>query len=225
MANGALFAAIWDVDGTLVDTAELHFDAWVRIAAELGRPFTRADFAATFGRRNPEIIRFLFGEKYSDADIAAIGEQKENYYRAEAAKGVTLLPGVRRLLDDLAARGFRQAVGSSAPRGNLELILELTDTQRIFAAVIAMEDTTRGKPDPQVFLTAAGKIGVAPGRSVVFEDAVAGVQAAKAGGMKCVAVSFVGHHPEDKLKSAGADRVVKTLAELTAEDVERLLSA
>src|SRR5262245_5927132 len=215
-------AAIWDVDGTLVDTAELHFDAWLRTANELGRPFTRADFAATFGRRNPEIIRTLFGETFVDAAIAEIGERKELYYRAAAQKGVALLPGVRALLDALAGT-FRQAIGSSAPRANLELILELTDTKRYFDALVAMEDTTRGKPDPQVFLTAAAKVGIAPNRCVVFEDAVAGVEAAKAGGMKCVAVSFVGHHPEEKLRAAGADRVVKTLADLSAEEVERLL--
>jgi beta-phosphoglucomutase len=215
-------AAIWDVDGTLVDTAELHFDAWVRIASELGRSFSRADFAATFGRRNPEIIRYLFGDQYGDTAVADIGERKELYYRAAAEKGVTLLPGVCELLDGCARSGFRQAVGSSAPRANLELILELTHTRSYFQAIVAMEDTTRGKPDPQVFLTAAAKLGVPPGRCVVFEDAVAGVQAAKAGGMKCVAVSFVGHHPEDKLRTAGADRVVKTLQGLTAAEVLRL---
>jgi beta-phosphoglucomutase len=223
MKNDSSLAAIWDVDGTLVDTAELHFDAWVRIARELSKPFTRADFAATFGRRNPEIIHYLFGDQYDDAAVAAIGERKELYYRAAAEKGVTLLPGVRELLDGCATQGFRQAVGSSAPRVNLELILELTKTRSYFQAIVAMEDTTRGKPDPQVFLTAASKLGVPPARCVVFEDAIAGVQAAKAGGMKCVAVSFVGHHPDEKLRGAGADRVVKTLKELTAEEALRLV--
>src|SRR5436305_1331684 len=70
--NMSKAAIIWDVDGTLVDTAELHFEAWVKLAAEIGRSFTRADFAATFGRRNPEIIRFLFGERYTDVEVAEI---------------------------------------------------------------------------------------------------------------------------------------------------------
>ena len=107
---------IWDVDGTLVDTAEMHFHAWVRLASEMGRPFSRHDFALTFGRRNPEIIRYLFHQEFSDAEVQDIGERKENYYRAEAEKGVDLLPGVRELLAALHARGVRQAVGSSAPR-------------------------------------------------------------------------------------------------------------
>src|SRR5262245_35509278 len=117
------YAVLWDMDGTLVDTAELHFEAWVRLARELKKPFTRADFAATFGRRNPEIIHYLFGDHYSDQEVAEMGDRKEDYYRAEAQKGVALLPGARPLLDALRGAGFAQAIGSSAPRGNLDLIL------------------------------------------------------------------------------------------------------
>jgi beta-phosphoglucomutase len=216
-------AIIWDVDGTLVDTAELHFQAWSKLAAEIGRPFTRADFAATFGRRNPEIIRLLFGEAHSDAEVADIGERKERYYRAEAVKGVSLLPGVRPLLEAFASRRIPQAIGSSAPRANLEMILDITGGREFFRAVVAMEDTHRGKPDPEVFLVAASKLGVEPGRCIVFEDAVAGVQAAKAGGMKCVAVRCVGHHSAESLRAAGADLVASTLEEVRDEDVLALL--
>jgi beta-phosphoglucomutase len=216
-------AVIWDVDGTLVDTAELHFQAWERMAGEMGRPFSREGFAATFGRRNPEIIRFLFHQDFSDAEVADIGERKERYYRLEAAKGVSLLPGVLALLDGFRARGARQAVGSSAPTGNVNLILRLTATSQFFDAIVGMEDTQRGKPDPQVFLVAAAKLGVPPSRCVVLEDAVAGVEAAKAGGMKCVAVTFVGHHSAEKLIDAGADRVVKCFTEVTPEEVLALV--
>jgi beta-phosphoglucomutase len=216
-------AAIWDVDGTLVDTAELHFAAWERMAAEMGRSFTRDDFAATFGRRNPEIIRFLFQTEFTDAEVLDIGERKEGYYRSAAEAGVHLLPGVRELLDGLQASGVRQAVGSSAPRGNLDLILRITGSREFFEAIVGMEDTRRGKPDPEVFLVAAKKLGVPPDRCVVFEDAVAGVEAAKAAGMKCVAVTFVGHHSEEKLRAAGANRVVHSFAEVTADDVLDLI--
>lgn len=207
-------AAIWDVDGTLVDTAELHYAAWVELARQIHQPFTRADFAATFGRRNPEIIRSLFDERASDEQVADIGERKERLYRdAALAHGVALLPGVARLLTAFRERGWQQAVGSSAPRANLELILDATGTRAFFGAIVAMEDTTRGKPDPQVFVMAAEKLGIAPARCVVLEDAVAGVEAAKAAGMTCVAVRFVGHHPADVLRSAGADHVVASWEE------------
>jgi beta-phosphoglucomutase len=217
------YGAIWDVDGTLVDTAELHFYAWADLARELGKPFSRADFEATFGRRNPEIIDQLFGSQHTSREVADLGERKEQRYRAAAQRGVALLPGVRSLLAGLQHAGFRQAVGSSAPRANLELILRLTETAALFSAVVSMEETQRGKPDPQVFQIAAERLGVPPAHCVVFEDAVAGVEAAHAGGMRCVAVRFVGHHPAERLRVAGADLVVETLEQVTVADVQRLL--
>jgi beta-phosphoglucomutase len=217
-------AVIWDVDGTLVDTAELHFRAWDRMTRELGLPFTRDDFNATFGWRNAEIIRKLFDPHSSDAKVEELGTRKEEYYRAAArAEGIALLPGARPLLEGLHALGVGQAVGSSAPRANIDLILELTQTRPFFDAIVSMEDTQRGKPDPQVFQTAADKLGVPHARCVVLEDAVVGVQAAKRGGMKAVAVRFVGHHPESALREAGADRVVDSLEELTPEVLRDVL--
>jgi len=227
MADRPVHAAIWDMDGTLVDTAELHFAAWEAVCREVGRSFTRDDFAATFGRRNPEIIRWLFGEsKFNEQEIADLGEKKEERYRAAAgAQGVVPLPGVVSLLEGLHEASFRQAIGSSAPRANLDLIVEMTGLARFFPVVVSMEDTQRGKPDPQVFQVAASRLSVAPDRSVVLEDAVAGVQAAKAGGMKCIAVSFVGHHPEAKLRQAGADIVVPSLERISANSVLKLFGS
>jgi beta-phosphoglucomutase len=134
-----------------------------------------------------------------------------------------LLPGVPELLQGLHALGVRQAIGSSAPRGNLDLILRITASAAYFSAIVAMEDTQRGKPDPQVFLLAAERVGVPPERCIVLEDAIAGVQAAKAGGMKCIGVTFVGHHPAEQLRAAGADRIVSSFAEITAADILALL--
>jgi beta-phosphoglucomutase len=220
----ATLATIWDVDGTLVDTAEQHFRAWNRLAVEIGKSYTRADFAATFGMRNPEIIRKLFFPEADDEKCRELGERKEVLYRASVREeGTQLLPGVARLLDAFAAAGWPQAIGSSAPPGNLDLLLELTGIRHYFGAVVTGDDVKLGKPDPEVFLTAAEKLGVDPLRCVVFEDAVAGVEAARAGGMRCVAVAFVGHHPADKLRAAGADVVVGSLDEVTVELVSAIV--
>ncbi len=220
--KAATFGVIWDVDGTLVDTAEMHYRSWVSLAREIGKEFSRNDFTATFGRRNPEIIRERFGNHYSEQEIADLGERKEIFYRSAARHGVELLPGVWELLEELHAAGFKQAIGSSAPRRNVDLIMQLTQTTPFFQAVVTMEDTQRGKPDPQVFQVAAQKLGLLPGGCLVMEDAVAGVQAAKAGAMKCIAVSFVGHHPEASLQAAGADLVVKTLEQVSVQTVEEI---
>jgi beta-phosphoglucomutase len=217
-------AIIWDVDGTLVDTAEQHFRAWARLASEIHKPFTRADFAATFGMRNPEILRKLFYPDADDARCAELGARKEDLYRASVREeGVQLLPGVSQLLAAFAKARWPQAVGSSAPPGNIELLLSATNTQHYFNAIVTGDDVKRGKPDPEVFLTAAAKLTVEATRCVVFEDAVAGVEAAKAGGMRCVAVTFVGHHPAEKLRTAGADIIVASLEEISAEQVAALV--
>jgi beta-phosphoglucomutase len=223
MTNYKDYGVIWDVDGTLLDSGELHFDSWVRLAGDLNRPFTRDDFRATFGRRNPEIIRSLFGEHYSEQEVADLGFQKEEYYRAAARSGLSLLPGVRSLLANLHAAGFKQAIGSSAPRQNIELLMELTGIEPYFEAIVGSEDTQRGKPDPQVFLVAAEKLGLAPAHCLVMEDAVAGVEAATAAGMASIAVTFVGHHLDNDLIIAGAKRVVKSLEDVQVDTIVELL--
>ena len=118
---------------------------------------------------------------------------------------MALLPGVPALLDHFVARGCRQAVGSSAPRGNLDLLLDVTGTRRYFDAVVSGDDVSRGKPDPEVFLTAAAKLGVAPDTCLVLEDAPVGVRAAKSAGMACWAVCS--HHSAETLRAAGTDAV------------------
>src|SRR5262245_55042276 len=112
MSSVSPAAILWDVDGTMVDTGELHFQAWKAVSEELGRPFTRADFAATFGWRNPEIIPKLFGPKYGPAEIQALGDRKEERYRSAARAGVALLPGVGALMQGFRMAGCKQGIGS-----------------------------------------------------------------------------------------------------------------
>jgi beta-phosphoglucomutase len=215
-------AVIWDMDGTLVDTAELHYRAWLKLARDIRKPFSRADFVATFGRRNPDIIHSLFGATLSDQEVHEIGSRKEEYYRAEARHGVSLLKGARKLLSALRKAGFKQGIGSSAPRENLHLILELTNVRPFFSTIVSMEDTDRGKPDPQVFLLAASRLDTAPENCLVIEDAAAGIEAARAARMRSIAVTFVGHHSRERLEQAGADLVLNSLQEATIESIQGL---
>jgi beta-phosphoglucomutase len=223
MADSTGRGAIWDVDGTMVDTAEIHFRAWQQVFGEIHQSFTRRDFDATFGQRNADILHQLFGDSFDARQIADLGDHKEQAYRALASKGVQPLPGLMALLEDLKRVGFRQAIASSAPRANLDLIIALLGVESFFDVVVSSEDTQRGKPDPQVFLIAAERLGLPPARCVVLEDAAAGVQAARAGGMKCIAVRSGGHHSEEKLKEAGADLVAATLQQVHARSVLALL--
>jgi beta-phosphoglucomutase len=219
-------AIIWDVDGTLLDSAEQHFRAWKQLATEIGQPFDRGDFAATFGLRNPEIIRQLFYHEATNERCAELADRKEDLYRSSVREeGVQLLPGVARLLSEFAIAGWPQAIGSSAPAANIDLLLEVTRSRNYFSAIVTGDDVSRGKPDPEVFLIAAKRLGTEPSDCLVFEDAVAGVAAAKAGSMTCIAVTFVGHHAADKLIAAGADLVVKSLEEVSLEAAERTIDS
>ena len=130
------------------------------------------------------------------------------------------MPGAVRLLRELREAGFRQAVASSAPRANVELILEELGVEGDFGAVLCDRDVDRGKPDPQVFLRAADRLGVDPSHCLVVED-VMGVQAARSAGMACLAVTTT--HPSGDL--AGADWVIASLTEATVEEVKRLIGA
>jgi HAD superfamily hydrolase (TIGR01509 family) len=209
-------AALWDVDGTLIDSREYHWLSWQGALAEEGFNVSPEQFAASFGRRNDEILRGYF-PAYAQDDITRVGEAKEvAYRRLVRERGIDLLPGVRRWLDRLREEGWQQAVASSAPRANLEVIVEALGLEGYFGTVASAEDVTEGKPDPQVFLVAAAKLGVEPGSCVVVEDAPAGTEAARRAGMRCVGV--LSSHGELE-----ADIVVRTLEELPDTAFDDLL--
>jgi HAD superfamily hydrolase (TIGR01509 family) len=209
-------AVLWDVDGTLIDSRRYHWLSWRGALAEENFRVTPEQFASSFGHRNDEILRGYF-PAYSDEDIARVGEAKEAAYRRLVrTHGIELLPGVRRWLYSLKVEGWLQAVASSAPLKNLEVIIDVLELEQYFSAVASAEDVTAGKPDPQVFLVAAAKLGVGPGSCVVVEDAPAGTEAARRAGMRCVGV--LSSH--DELR---ADVVVRTLAELPDGAFDELL--
>jgi HAD superfamily hydrolase (TIGR01509 family) len=215
--------AIFDHDGVLVDSFEFHRDAWFELGRREGLPLTQEFIHATFGMTNPSILRQLLGEDVDDAQIACYGELKEVCYRDTARGRIRLMPGVRELLDGLTAAGVRLAIGSSGPRENLLLTVRECGLEGRFAAISSLEDIRRGKPDPEVFLVAAEKAGVQPRRSVVFEDAPVGIQAAKAAGMLAVGVGTT--HPIEALRAAGADAAVKDLVGFAIGPIVRELSA
>src|ERR1043165_8517605 len=215
--NDGRRAALWDVDGTLIDSSEYHWLSWRDALAAESFPITRERFAETFGQRNDEILRAYF-PAYTPEEIARVGEAKAGGYRALIReRGITLLPGVRRWLDKLKTDGWLQAVASSAPRLNLEAIMSALGLEGYFAAIASAEDVTAGKPDPQVFLAAARKLRVAPSACVVVEDAPAGTEAARRARMRSIGV--LSSHAELR-----ADIVVRTLEELPDNAFNELLA-
>ena len=210
-------AVLWDMDGTLVDSARFHLQAWQGTLADLGVNVTHERFMETFGRRNDAVIRDLVDPDATPEEIARIANLKETAYRALVVEHrVRPLPGVVAWLERLRAEGWRHAVASSAPHENIRTLLGVMEIGHLFDAAAGDEDVTVGKPDPQVFLIAAEKVGAAPARCIVVEDAPAGVEGGRRAGMRTVGV-LSGHGALD------ADIVVASLADLPEDVFERLL--
>lgn len=214
-----LYAVLWDMDGVLVDNGPFHWQAWERLSQQEDFSMSHEDFQRTFGWRNEEILQELLGLEGSDQRVAELGDRKEALYRDVVRGKVKPLPGAMELLQGLQVAGFRQAVASSAPKANVDLILGELGVEDYFGAALCDRDVERGKPDPQVFLRAAEQLGVVSSRCLVIEDAVMGVRAAKRAGMACLAVTTT--HPAEGLVEA--DRVVASLMEVTVAEVRQLV--
>ena len=211
---------IFDLDGVLVDTGWAHKQSWYDLAEKEGFSMSDEFFYSTFGMRNDQIIPMLV-EGISSEGVGRLSEWKEQRYREIIAEKLTLPPGVGELLDDLKNSRFLLAVGSSAPRANLDLVLERVQIKDYFDACVTGEEVVEGKPAPETFLKAAEKLGLPPDRCVVVEDAVQGVEAGKAAGMPVVAVTTT----RNRTDLSAADIVVDSLGELTAKDFIRLLAS
>lgn len=218
----SLAAVIFDFDGVVIDSHHAHERSWFMLADEIGKSLTWEQFNSTFGQRNETIIPLLGWAEQSDvARIKELGDRKEVLYREILAKeGTEALPGVVALLEDLKAAGIPTAVGTSAQRKNIECAFGLLGIGHLFQDVAASEDVSRGKPDPEIFLKAAAKLGADPARCVVIEDAHVGLRAARAAGMKCVGVTTT--HPAESLATEMPDRIVTTLEALDAAALKAL---
>ncbi|MGD9116643.1 MAG: HAD family phosphatase [Dehalococcoidia bacterium] len=216
-----LKAVIWDMDGVLADTASFHFGAWRETFSRRGIAFSNEDFMRGFGIRNDAIIRNMLGTETTQDAIDTIAKEKEATFRRLIGGQVKPLPGVPGLLGQLHDKGIKMAIASSTVLDNIRLIVASLDIEKYFDAVVTGHDVTRGKPHPQVFLKAAQRLETPPRNCLVFEDAVAGVQAAKRAGMRCVAVTT--SHPRESLGEA--DLIVDSLEEVTVVDLEKLLKS
>lgn len=204
------FGILWDLDGVLVDTGELHFQSWVAVFRELEIPFSRDFFQSTFGMNNTGVLTALLGERATPEFVARVGGRKEELFRQMIPGRIKTSPGAREWLERFRSWGVPQAVASSAPPANIDAMIDELNLRPYFQAIVSGLDLP-SKPDPAVFLEAARLIDVPPQQCVVFEDAVAGVEAARRGGMRCVAVTTT--NPAEALQAA--DIVVERLDQLT----------
>jgi beta-phosphoglucomutase family hydrolase len=210
-------AVLWDMDGTLIDSEKLHWIAWRDTMANEGVAITRDQFRSSFGQRNDSILPRWLGASATSENIERIANAKEQLYRQLIRRnGIEPLPGVVDWVQRLQKEGWLQAIASAAPRANIDAILVALSATNIFQGIVSAEDVHKGKPDPEVYLTAAARVGVSPVRCIVVEDAVAGVEGARRAGMKSIGISHNG-------KQLPADVVVQSLDQLASNAFESLL--
>ena len=212
-------AALFDLDGVIVDTAKYHYLAWNRLAQELGFVFSLKDNERLKGvsrMRSLEILLEVGGllGTYNEAEMINMATKKNDWYVEYISKmdESEILKGTLECLENFRAIGIKTALGSASK--NAMLILNNLKLTPYFDAIIDGTITSKAKPDPEVFLLGAQALSVKPYECIVFEDAQAGIEAAKSGGMKAVAVG----KPED-LK--GYDLIVKGLFEVNPADIIR----
>jgi beta-phosphoglucomutase family hydrolase len=220
-----LHAILWDLDGTLADTEELHFQSWRNTLTRYGIDYTFDLFITSFGRTNAEILPELLGPASTPAHIETISLEKEaNYRELLRQSALQALPGVHTWLSDFRQAGVQQAIGSSGPMANIVASIEALRIGDYFNSIISGARLPKGKPDPAIFLLAAAALGVQPEQCVVIEDSVAGIEAARRAGMRSVAVGKVIHSPRlhERLAAvAGQDCIlVESLEALRWEHLE-----
>jgi HAD superfamily hydrolase (TIGR01509 family) len=205
VTGGAARAVVFDMDGVLVDSGAHHRDAWRALFRDVGLAPPPEFWRITIGRPADEAIALLL-DGIDAAEARRLAEVKRQHYTRLARRGTVAVAGAPAFVDVLAAERVPRAVATSATRRDLERVLVELGLLRHFGVAVTADDVRWGKPHPEVYLKAAAALGVDPSACVVFEDAVVGVHAARAAGMRVIGVTSA--HTGDELVSAGAERAV-----------------
>ena len=190
MTGTEVRGVVFDLDGTVVDNMALHARAFAAFADRHGLPPLDEQARARLdGKRNSDIFPELFGRALPREDLRAFAEEKEGLYRVLSRGRLRPAPGLERLLGLLADRAIPFSIATSGPGENVVHTLAETGLAGRLTVIVRGDQVPRGKPHPDIFLAAAGKMGVEPRACLAFEDSPAGVAAARAAGMACVALT------------------------------------
>ena len=211
-------AFIFDMDGTLVDNMRFHDAALQKMLLENG---VETDLQSLFikiaGKTNREILPSFFPDATKER-IIELGERKETLYRESFLFERKSVEGVIEFLEEAKNLGIKMAVATAAPVANMEFILDGLDLRRFFGAITTADEITNGKPNPEIFLKSAEKIGVAPENCIVFEDAIGGFEAAHRAGMKSIGITTV-NSEEEILKCASVVEAHADFLNLKPQDL------
>lgn len=215
-------AAIFDMDGVLVDSNPYHLKKWMGFLNERGISFEREKLPALLlGKRNDALLRHFLGPDLTREESRRLSEDVEAIFRKSFKEHVKPLPGLAKLLEDCHKAGVPMAVASSAMRKNVEFVVDALGYRKFFRAVISGDEVRRAKPDPEIYLKAAGVLGVNPADAVAFEDSYVGICAVKNAGIKCVAIAST--FAIEELRSL-ADLAIPSFEALNFEKLQELFS-
>lgn len=195
---------LWDMDGTIADSEQVHFQAWQMTLQQYGVTYTFAEFIADFGRSNGELLPALLEVEPGAELVQAVSREKEaNFRRLAREQGLHPLPGVVAWLERFQAEGVQQVVSSSGPMANIAAQVDILDIGDYFLALMSGATLPKSKPDPTIFLNSAVAVRSQPHECIVVEDSIHGVEGARRAGMGSIAVGKVA-------RSAALDQLLDT---------------
>ncbi len=206
------------MDGVLVDNQDVHTEAFKIICAKYGVPWDGSKFERLFGMGNDEILASMMPEVLKKYDWHDIANEKEALYREIFDKTIAPVKGLPEFLRALKDAGFRISVGSSGSRTNVDFVLSKCGITEYFDAIVSGDMVTRCKPDPEIYLTAAAKLGLSPSECVVMEDAPAGIEAARRAGCRLVVLATT--FPREA--HSDYDILIDDYSQITPQDLLRI---
>jgi beta-phosphoglucomutase len=194
-------AAIFDLDGTLVDNNPYHLKAWKQYLKQIGREVSEEEYLKNFnGRTNHDVVEYIYQRKMSKEEAAPYYLEKEALYRQLYQPYIAPVPGLLSLSAQLKAHNIPMAIATSGIHVNIEFMFEHIPIRSYFKTVVESSQIKKGKPDPEIYQTTARILNVDPARCLVFEDALVGIKSARDAGMKVVALTTT--HPAIELATA-----------------------
>lgn len=204
-------AAIFDLDGTLLDNNYFHRISWMEYLKNTGREISEEEFNQNMnGRTNHDAVQYIYGKDLTEDRITEITLEKEAVYRKMYAKDIKPVPGLIELLNFYESKNISMAIATSGIQPNIDFMFDHIPIKQFFKAVINSSHITKGKPDPEIYLKTSEILGVPPDQCLVFEDAVVGIKAAMAAGMKVIAVATT----QTLEELSGADLIIRDYRDL-----------
>ncbi|MBA3649869.1 MAG: HAD family phosphatase [Chitinophagales bacterium] len=216
------FAFLFDMDGTMVDNMKYHELAWQQQLKQLGKDLSSEEIKPTLYGKNEEVLQRHFGDRFSDEDVELFSKQKEEKYQTLYKDHISLIKGLPSFLQQAYDAHIALAIATASASSNIEMILKATHSHKFFNVIITAEQTKKGKPDPEVFLTAASQLNISPQLCIVFEDSLKGAEAAYNGGMRSVFITTSGQESDLK-RLPGVIKIIDDFSSISPDSIISIL--